>query len=333
MEKSLQMYRVILLTGIVAGSAFARELNPMIERLASKFDVEFEAALPPKEESQIQVGKQWVCSRIDIPTNEIHKSEDLQSFRFEDGVNDKAKVNVGSDPTKVFYFEPGNLLAGTTENEVTTIRVKTNGDLIVKKATRVDKKVVGYLLCRHSILDSAPAEEPKNTSEQQEDCGLSGNVDARIADCLKAGVQPKVSTKGDTWKLVTRTGQKEVWKDMAGLIWGDKLEDRYAWNDKDDPKRSLMKKVNGKWQETGVCQSDESLEARGDITTLSWFIPSADDYDLAKKHGIHKILPNMADWFWTSSPGVFGRQYFDGIRGYLGLDVGHGHFAVRCVAL
>jgi len=67
----------------------------------------------------------------------------------------------------------------------------------------------------------------------------------------------------------------------------------------------------------------------------TWRLPSRSDWGLAEVNGIRKVLPNMDDYFWSSSSGSYGRSdawYFYGYEGSLGYDYRYRPYSVRCVA-
>jgi hypothetical protein len=145
-------------------------------------------------------------------------------------------------------------------------------------------------------------------------CGLEGTVEDRIKDCA---VQDG-SVHGN-FTLVTRTTEfKEIYLDeKSKLLWSDRLADGMT---------------HFKAQES--CKSDlaEVVNVKG----LTWRLPSIDEYKEADKNGVRAALPNMSDWFWSSSVYQYGSSYawgLDGVSGGVGI-VNRSYYdgSVRCVA-
>jgi hypothetical protein len=145
-------------------------------------------------------------------------------------------------------------------------------------------------------------------------CGLEGTVEDRIKDCA---VQDG-SVHGN-FTLVTRTTEfKEIYLDeKSKLLWSDRLADGMT---------------HFKAQES--CKSDlaEVVNVKG----LTWRLPSIDEYKEADKNGARAALPNMSDWFWSSSVVRDNSYYAWAFVGHSG-DVDYGkrsyyYYLVRCVA-
>lgn len=115
-------------------------------------------------------------------------------------------------------------------------------------------------------------------------------IDLRKPDLRIARVRTIVITSKDfQWELLSREEGKEVWKDLtSGLIWKDIEDQKYTY--------------------------DEALEI------FKNSLPAKEEFEIAEKHGIREVLPNMCDWFWSSSVNAnntdFAR-YFNGYNGYI----------------
>jgi hypothetical protein len=85
-------------------------------------------------------------------------------------------------------------------------------------------------------------------------------------------------------------------------------------------------------------------KSKGNITNVTWYLPTAHDYMLAKSHGLTRILRNYSASWWTSS--VYANHYdvawiFNDHTGNLQDFYGKGDYfrsssashLVRCVAL
>ena len=155
-------------------------------------------------------------------------------------------------------------------------------------------------------------------------CGLTGTVDDRIKDCS----YQESSTNGG-FVLVTRTKEfKEVQKDTkSGLLWGDRLPTTMSYDD-------AMK----------ACKAN--LAEVGGVVSGTWRLPTIEEYKDANINGIRTALPNMYDWWWSSSVGrdswdewddfawVFGGDDGDVSQDYyrVGSSYSRNDYAVRCVA-
>ena len=161
-------------------------------------------------------------------------------------------------------------------------------------AQNVDQKVIDQIL-------KTSYRSPSGT------CGTKGTVAQRIKNCRK--------TNGN-YALVARTEEgHEVYKDLvSGIIWSDRL----------------IITMNHDQAEK-VCGSNLN-EVAG--INVSWRLPTKEEYEEAEKKGIRKALPNMDDWFWSSSIHKHGGAWlFNGLYGKT--DYRPRHFdnvSVRCVA-
>ena len=101
------------------------------------------------------------------------------------------------------------------------------------------------------------------------------------------------------------------WKDeITGLIWGPKLEGKF--NFKDAQKKAL--ELN-------------ELD-------LKWSVPTKKEWMTAEIHDFREVLPDIKDWFWSSSPHPFysGNAYFFlGDDGDVVSGVRYGTVSVRLV--
>lgn len=125
-------------------------------------------------------------------------------------------------------------------------------------------------------------------------CGKMGTVEDRIRDCA----HQDSSTVGN-FVLVARTiDAYEIWKDMkSGFLWSDVLSGKIPMP------RALSSCHN---------QLDEVAKISG----VNWKLPSIEQFNSAEEHGFRSVLPNMDNWFWSSSKE-------DGLRD--GMYVFNGH--------
>ncbi len=155
-------------------------------------------------------------------------------------------------------------------------------------------------------------------------CGLSGSVKERIQDCsLQEG-----SVNGD-FVLVTRTQDFiEVHKDRrSGLLWGDRIVPRFF------TKNALF-----------LCQNQ--TYPGGANIKAKWRIPTIDEFKTAEMDGIRKALPNILDYYLSSTPDTLVESFggvtreskvillFDGDTGkIIWGDLNYTVVGTRCVAL
>ena len=168
-----------------------------------------------------------------------------------------------------------------------------------------------------SNMSAAHAQEAKRIPASIKNvgvpCGLKGSIDKRIRDCSS-----QLTSKKEGFVLVTRTKDfKEVYKETkTGLLWGDRLP-------------STMTHIEAERE----CNAGLAEVAK--ITEVTWRLPTREEYAEAEKNGIIKALPNMYDWFWSSSVHRSYPNYtwvFIGGIGYTGKYVPYYSFySVRCV--
>ena len=118
-----------------------------------------------------------------------------------------------------------------------------------------------------------------NNPEQKTTCGLKGSVDERIKDCSQ-----QLSSEKQDFVLVSRTKNfKEVYKELStGLLWSDRLP-------------RMMTFYNTKL----LCNGYQ--EEMAGIKNVQWRLPTVEEYQVAVENGITASLPNMNNWYWTSS--------------------------------
>ena len=72
------------------------------------------------------------------------------------------------------------------------------------------------------------------------------------------------------------------------------------------------------------------IEARGNISSVNWSLPSKGDFETLEANGVRKVINTTEKWFWSSSvrPNVSNDSYgFDGSYGVGDVNVG----SVLCV--
>jgi len=242
---------------------------------------------------------------------------------------------------KKFYGQPNVVLPRPEEVMQALKDNKMQADAIVRINKQVDSVVEAI---------SSPDKLAKHTHSMQSNdfmyallknfapvprqpCGEVGTPLERANDCAKA------TTSKNTWelvaltkgmKLITRTKElKEVWRDTkTGLIWGDRLEKPYSFNDLvelDKNQRVLREKI---------CPTVEAENGKL-VKVLRFRLPTIEEFKQANSDGIRTRLPNMDGRYWTSSVFTNGSWYgwvFDGSTGESDGEVRDDEFAVRCVA-
>jgi hypothetical protein len=163
------------------------------------------------------------------------------------------------------------------------------------------------------------------------DCASKNTGTTITLDCV---------TGDYTWQLIARVTWEgyyyEVWQDNSGLIWSDVIMDNnynayFNWcvasgangatgniYDSTDPV-DYGYCNNSTYQQQGasgillpisLCYSDSANlwtpewtnKSKGNLTELTWYLPTAEDYLLAKKHGIRRIFEQKySGETWTST--------------------------------
>lgn len=151
-----------------------------------------------------------------------------------------------------------------------------------------------------------------------EDCGTTGTVNQRIKDCGNQKKQSFVLVARISYPKLKETF--EVYKDLrTKLLWSDRL------------RSNTMNFTNAV-----VACDYEVRKEMANISDVNWTLPSADMYKEAVRSGIVSALPNMQEFFWTST-----EKYGDPVRAYMfnGAMVdfttyskNNGAARVRCVA-
>jgi|GEM_PF-1107404 len=200
-----------------------------------------------------------------------------------------------------------------------------------------------------------------------DECGKTGNIEARIAGCnrqWRATLGSKAG--GGTWSLVTRMSGHEVWRDeKTGLIWSDKLsatgdhceatgDDAGVANCNGTFTKSFCAETGFSNNYTAVDEI-EVVDATGfipDITAYGsrkgemglnsdhpvlWRLPTLQDFTTAYGNGMAYVLPNLGS-FWTASvdPSVtdYAMYFVVGSGGYVESNYAYRYntsYEVRCV--
>ncbi len=162
-------------------------------------------------------------------------------------------------------------------------------------------------------------------------CGLTGSVRERIADCNET----RVTHGGWTWRLVTRANSgNEVWMEP---------EDTILWGDAISTVEPAMKGQMPYTRSLTACSCD--LDENGQLWSMTWNLPTSDDYERANKYGIREVLPNISDEFWTETsyyipprvqPWTWDKEpnrasIFRGSDGLIVRDVPERFHRVRCI--
>lgn len=110
-------------------------------------------------------------------------------------------------------------------------------------------------------------------------CGLKGSLEERVKDCSYQSTHRKGG-----FVLVMRTKDfQEIRKDTkTGLLWSERYSHRMT---------HLAAEI--------VCNT--GLKDKTKIPGVSWRLPKLSEFEKAYKNGIRKALPNMNNWFWSSS--------------------------------
>ena len=181
---------------------------------------------------------------------------------------------------------------------------------------------IGFLM---GISNSALAQNPI------EICNLEKNKTADQGYMC----QVKTSTGNVFWQLDAKTTSgKMVWRDLkSNLLVSDILDEKYTH-----------------YQVKDICTDNSSLEARGNLTTVNWSLPSGypkflngkndfpdkdADFETLEANGIRKVIDISDRCFWSSSvdPDNFDFVYvFDGDDGVIYNDHrGYNVSSVLCV--
>ncbi len=209
-------------------------------------------------------------------------------------------------------------------------------------------------------------------SAPSQDCGQTGTLASRIADCIVQNPSTASHSDGSNpqkynWSLVAKQAGVAVWKDnLSGLIWSDRIGGTsfianwcHAGGTNTKPNSALYESDStcsdpSKQSQTApvsLCAEDplnlngtlNSDIAKGGLGKLSgattpvvWKLPSIDEFKTAFEHGAGVVLPNMAANYWTST--VDSSNYFNayallGDNGSVTLDARSNLKPVRCVAI
>ena len=153
--------------------------------------------------------------------------------------------------------------------------------------------------------------------------------------------QVKTQNENVIWQLHVKTASgKKVWKDMkSGLLVSDILDGKFT-----------------QYQAQDMCTNPSSEDARGNLISLNWSLPSGypesfngkkgfpnkdSDFETLEKNGIRKVIDTSGRYFWSSSVHPFfssNAYFFNGsyggifnfYRGYDGRDDYPG--SVLCVS-
>jgi hypothetical protein len=162
------------------------------------------------------------------------------------------------------------------------------------------------------------------------DCGTSGDINTRIANC-----NLQITECGATWELVTKSSLGEVWLDSAfNRLWSDVMRigsadaDRFTWcrasgandkvgvayssNDFGDATGSFEYCNEGVGYQDypkplSVCfehpHYDSLSNGKGGLAGVIWYLPTAKELQQAVSRGARKILPSYQEssYPWSSS--------------------------------
>ncbi len=132
-----------------------------------------------------------------------------------------------------------------------------------------------------------PNRSARDNDRKPKPCGLSGSIAERIADCDES----RVTRGGWVWRLVTRTASgSEVWMEpVDSVIWGEALR----------TVEPAMKGLMTYSRSLSACRCD--LDENGRIYSMTWVLPTSEDYDRANSMGMREVLPNISEEFWTET--------------------------------
>lgn len=155
------------------------------------------------------------------------------------------------------------------------------------------------------------------------DCGNGeefSTIEERIKNCSELNgdlAKWDGSSNGSgaevTWKLVAKTAGNEVWRDeMTKLIWSADLGRDNWCRASGDSEHFLVSNNNGDiavdcrviGNNVDVCGNlNNSSKTIGNISNVSWRLPSRADYLRADVNGIRFALPQVTgnQYFWTTT--------------------------------
>lgn len=156
------------------------------------------------------------------------------------------------------------------------------------------------------------------------ECGLKqSSIDKRIQDCSLFPRSSKMTSANVQWDLVARSfdlssGRTyEVWRDSeTGLLWGDRLEGSYAYDniyspgayaveiDTDSSQGRVIKEI--------ACLSDRGSLANARITEKRFGLPTIEELDVALNNGILEVVPNLymsLFVYWSATLDSYLYQY------------------------
>lgn len=155
------------------------------------------------------------------------------------------------------------------------------------------------------------------------DCGNGAefsNIEDRINNCSELNGELALWNGAEngtgaevTWKLVAKLENSEVWRDeMTKLVWSADLGSDNWCRASGDSKYFLVSNNNGNitvdcraiGNNIDICGNlNESNKAIGNISNVSWRLPTRSDYLRADVNGIRFALPQEVGnkYYWTST--------------------------------
>lgn len=91
------------------------------------------------------------------------------------------------------------------------------------------------------------------------------------------------------------------------------------------------------WSSVGLTDSEQNniVRAKGDLTSLTWRLPTRADYMQAEVNGLRHVLPNLGEEsLWSASVNSDSRGYawfFFGSSGIVSVNLRYVSYSVRCV--
>lgn len=252
-----------------------------------------------------------------------HKLNLIKKLLKEEKIKDSKKILslaekqlIASDPSATHIFKLNELIQKVFKDKIDA----SNKQSIVESETEANK-----IFWRQ--FDSSIHQCGNNKSQ---------TIAQRISSCSMSITINKDKRK-IIWNLVARKRSDrngkfyEVWKDsQTGLLWGDlydKLKPYFHLVDV-DPKTKVVKDK--------LCSTDEYDIPSAGLSPQNFSLPTIEEFEQALKNGISEVVPNMNNWFWSST--TFPSEYDDnawgisnGMTQFRDFDFKYYYSYVRCV--
>lgn len=136
----------------------------------------------------------------------------------------------------------------------------------------------------YELLDAYPVIDISLLASKRSnfvDCGqIASTIPDKILDCAAKNDGANVNSSNNLWKMVTRIGSDELWRDEAtGLVWSSS-------------------RGNMSW--LTAMSHCPALSDYG-ITDVTWYLPSKTEINTAYDNKYHTLIENPTEFHWSST--------------------------------